>query len=165
MKARPNDKKLIHNEAADPVERSSAALRLAADGYHGLLPLLIGWLTHDQWLLRIDAAKMLLILEYQPALKATIDMLCNDPVDEVRLCAANALLAVRCWDSNPIAEIIPIFVQQLSVEKDESVVETIYEALLEAIGEEEKAADIPHYFDPANDIDCELLRSKGLLSE
>ena len=45
------------------------------------------------------------------------------------------------------------------------MVETIYEALLEAIGEEEKAADIPLYFDPENDIDWDLLRSKGLLSE
>ena len=164
MKAHPNDKKLIHDETADPVERSSAASRLAADGYSGLLPLLIGWLTHDQWLLRVDSAKMLILLEYQPALAATIDMLCNDAVDEVRLCAPTALLAVRSWDSNPIADIIPIFVQQLSVEKDESVVESIYEALLEAIGEGEKAADISLYFDPKNDIDWDLLRSKGLLS-
>jgi len=159
MKAHPNDKQLVRNENGDPVERSSAAARLAADGCTDHFPIIVAWLTHENWFLRVEAAKMLLIWQYEPALDATIAMLLSDPVFEVRLYAANSLLSVQDWEPSPIEKVATIMKTQLKKEENPDVVRAIYGALLRIYGETTKARSLPLYFDPDIDVDWSLLQS------
>lgn len=59
-KSTPADLQMLHDESADPVERSSAIPRLVADGFTDFEATLVALLNHPHFILRGEAIKVLL---------------------------------------------------------------------------------------------------------
>jgi hypothetical protein len=158
-KQRPGDEKLVHDETADPVERASALMRLAADGRTDLVDTAIAWLSHPESMLRSEAVtKLLVFWRRENQFSAVLDLLYQDPDPDVRVAAACALSTFIEPVPSHRDEVLRALVHQLEQEDDRAAQACYYEELLRHILPKGTVPDVPHLFDRERDVDWELLR-------
>lgn len=92
-KSKLEDEQIVRDESVDQVERASAALRLASDGFgKDLHPILDKWLDDPNFILRSEAINLLLgSWGFEKYLKKGVEMLQKDQRWEVKCAAASAL--------------------------------------------------------------------------
>lgn len=158
-KQRPGDDQLVHNEAADPVERASALMRLAADGRTDLMDTATAWLSHPDSILRSEAITLLLVFwRLDSAFSAVLELLHADADPDIRSAAATALS--RYVEHVPARreDVLTALVYQLTHDDDPITQRTCYEKLLRLILPRGTTPDLPHRFNRELDVDWELLR-------
>jgi HEAT repeat protein len=165
MKARPGDEALIHDEREDWVERSSALMRLLADGRRDLEPVARQWLKSDEPSLASEALGVLLIYwrespriyEY---VTHALHQLATADAPEVRSSAATSLRSYVEREPQFLDEIIPALLRALESDDDEFVQQACYMALLWQIDREE-ALKFPrpgvYHFNRDTDVRWDLL--------
>jgi hypothetical protein len=158
-KQRPGDEQLVHDESADPVDRASALMRLAADGRTDLVDTAIAWLSHPESMLRSEAiTKLLVFWRRENQFSTVLDLLHHDPDPDVRAAAACALSTYIEHAPSHGDEVLRALVHQLEHEDDRAAQACYYEELLRHILPREAVPDIPHLFERERDVDWELLR-------
>jgi hypothetical protein len=159
-KARPDDRRLIHDTSADRVDRASAAARLAADGQNDHLPLVFSWLDDEDWHLRTEATSLLLTgWRHEPALLPSIRLACDDPNPLVREGVAVSLGSLSRWAVEHRRAIVAPLMARLRVEPDPDVASALYAALLSLTGSDRDPDDLPFDFDVSRDVDWEPLHT------
>jgi hypothetical protein len=164
-KANPGDERLIHDESADWVERSSALSRLAADRRLDLEPVARQWLQDpDPGLASEGLIQLLIYWRDSPRVHEYVEVAIHwletaEDFDR-RWAAASSLGTFLKRTSRYAPEIIPALLTALEEDEDQSVQETCYEALLEQVAPEE-ALKLPRAsvepFDRATDVRWDLL--------
>ena len=165
LKAKPGDERLIHDETADWVDRTSALSRLAADGRRDLEPVARQWLQDPDPNMAGEALGMLLTYwRHSPRahdyVKTGIRWLETAEDPDKRWGAVAALGTYLKRTSEYAQEIIPALLIALEEDEDESVQEQSYMALLRCVAPEENIAFRlrgSHEFDRATDVRWELL--------
>lgn len=165
-KARPGDERLLHDTTADWGERSAALSRLAADGRRDLVePVARHWLQDPDPCLASEGLSHLLIYwrdsprahEY---VEVAIRWLKTSEHWNMRSTAASSLGTFLERTSRYADEIIPALLTALEQDKDESVQEACYEALLQHVAPGESAvlkAPDKILFDRDRDVQWDLL--------
>jgi HEAT repeat protein len=161
-KAHPEDEKLIYDEAADPVERSSAMLRLAVDGFGQMEPLLQELLKHSHEMLRSEAISILL----GGWKKATyfehgVQMLHSDREPQVRSSVALALcqFVSRNEEGTKYRDrVIRELTRALLQDQDGFVRSGCYEEILKLHNPGKFNFDLPDELDLERDVDWSLLK-------
>jgi hypothetical protein len=164
-KAKPGDERLIHDETADWVDRSSALSRLAADRRLDLEPVARQWLQHSDPGLASEGLGLLLTYwrnspRVHDYVEVAIQWLESAEDSDMRWTAASSLGTFLKRTSRYAQEIMPALLTALEQDEDDSVQESCYTALLEQIAPEE-ALNLPRDsvepFDRATDVRWDLL--------
>ena len=166
LKSKPGDERLIHDQTADWVDRSSALSRLVADGRRDLEPIARQWLQDSDIDLAREALGMLLSYwrrshhahEY---VETAIRWLATAEDSDQRWDAASALGSyLYLPGDHPKDDVLRALLAALEHDEDESVQEQCYMALLHHVSPQEKIAFLErrrHNFDRATDVRWDLL--------
>jgi hypothetical protein len=166
LKAKPGDERLIHDQTADWVDRTSALSRLAADGRRDLEPVARQWLQDPDPAMAGEALGLLLTYwSRSPRVHDYVETaICwletaNDP--DKRWGAAAALGGFLYLPVEyPKEEILGALLAALEHDQDESVQKECYKALLRHVAPQENIAFLlrgTRDFDRATDVRWELL--------
>jgi hypothetical protein len=166
LKAKPGDERLIHDQTADWVDRTSALSRLAADGRRDLEPVARQWLQDPDPDLAGEALGLLLrywrrsprVHDYVETAIRWLET-AEDP--DKRWAAASALGSfVYLPGDYPKEEILGALLATLERDEDESVQEECYRALLRHVAPQESIAFLGrgrHDFDRTKNVRWDLL--------
>lgn len=164
IKSTTEDEKILTDQNADLVERSSSAKKLLSDGYgEVVVPVLEQWLNHKEASLRDDAVSLLLAsLGHEKYVGKAIEMLHNDPDDIVRGDAARGL-ALFCAEfiegEKHEEQIVKELLLALLQEEDLFIQRDCYKGLCRIIKNEDwKYYDEKDYFDRNQDVDWRMLQ-------
>jgi HEAT repeat protein len=164
-KSTPQDKILMLDETANPAERASAIMRLAADKIYDIELDLVHLLNHPSPFIREEAIKVLIGLwGKMDYLGNAVNLLHSDPDWSVRSTAAFSLSQYVRLYNNKIQElIIRELAQQLYKDEDTSVQKICYEEILQILAQErgwtsKKWTSLPDYFDRDRDVDWEIIK-------
>lgn len=164
-KAKPGDERLIHDETADWVDRSSALSRLAADGRLDLESVAEQWLEDPDP--RLASEGLNLLLSYWPQnplvdayVEVAILSLAAGQDSDMRRDAASSLGTWLEQAPDYAQRVIPELLAALELDEDESVQQACYKALLGQVAPGQSAvllAPDEVLFDRSRDVRWDLL--------
>ncbi|HVG39187.1 MAG TPA: hypothetical protein VM870_07865 [Pyrinomonadaceae bacterium] len=150
---------LLQDINADPVERSSAMVRIGVDKLTHFKPVIADLLRHQHFILRGEAIKVLLgkwnLPEY---VEEGVQMLRHDLEWSTRADAASALSWFAFATGKQTDLIARELVRSLKEDENRSVHEEAYSGLLRILTPERKQSTIPDDFNRERDVDWELLK-------
>lgn len=166
LKAKPGDERLVHDQTADWVDRTSALSRLAADGRLDLEPVARQWLQDPDPDMAGEALGMLLTFwRRSPHVHDYVETgirwleTADDPDKRWGAVAAlGGFLYLR--GEYPEEKILRALLTALEHDEDESVQDACYRALLRHVAPEEGIAFLRRGrrdFDRATDVRWDLL--------
>lgn len=158
-KSTSEDLQMLHDESADPVERSSAIARLVADGFNNFEETLVELLNHPHFILRGEAIKVLLskwrLAKY---MNHAVRMLHADSEWSVRADAAYSMSSFTQRTGKQRELVTKELVRCLLQDEDWATQKSCYEELVKLLAPDKANIELPDRFNPDRDVDWDLLK-------